>query len=97
MFWVYFRVFVEQNNVTDLYAEAYEGDVVGCGFDIADVTFEDDGIPCSNQFLNVYFTRNGGEVGYLLYNEAFNLYVVLPFLCNYTYCLIAPCHSHICM
>jgi len=43
-------------------AEVFEGDIVGCGFDVKDVQFDDAGIPCSNQRLSVYFTRNGGEV-----------------------------------
>ena len=58
---------MEQNKgVEEITAEAYQGDIVGCGFDITDVTFDDTGVPKCNQTLRVYFTRNGGEVCYPL-------------------------------
>ena len=79
---MHFRVFVEQDSVNNLYAEAYEGDIVGCGFDVTDVTFDESGVPHSNQFLNVYFTRNGGEVGYLFITCLF------IFVFNYHSCVI---------
>ena len=59
----HFRVFVEENKgQEEATAEVFEGDIVGCGFDVKDVEFDDAGIPVSNQRLRVYFTRNGGEV-----------------------------------
>ena len=59
----HFRVFVEENKgQEEATAEVFEGDIVGCGFDIKDVQFDDAGVPVSNQRLRVYFTRNGGEV-----------------------------------